>query len=133
MERGGSMIRNFYIDTSPIYQNKYIIRFDPPANYFPEGTEGSYQVFAARLLNLSYADYLRYTRDRLGAELIGKRSKYVTPYFEDMETTRELVKLLNKRLEFAMFKREHPYDLVKGEDGSIEKIPYVEKIDESNS
>jgi hypothetical protein len=123
------MIRNFYLDTSPIYQNKMIIRFDPPIDYFPEGTEGSYQVINARLLNLSYADYLRYARDRLGAELIGKKTKYVTPYFDDTPAVREFVKLLNKRLEFAMFKQQHPYQLVKGEDGVIQKIPYIENED----
>lgn len=97
---------------------------------FPNGTEGSYGVFPARLLNLSYADYLRYARDRLGAELVGKGKKYIIPYFDNNETTKMFIKLLNKRMEFIMNEHEFPFDYVE-EDGEVKRIPFKE--DETNS
>ena len=76
------MEKYFYLEESPIYKNKYIIRLNHDKFLFPTGTSGSYNVFIARVLNLSYADYLRYSRDRLGAELIGKQSRYVMAYYD---------------------------------------------------
>ena len=117
------MEKYFYLDTSPVYTNKYIIRVNIDDLPFPKGTSGSYNVLAARVLNLTYAEYLRYVRDRLGAELVGKRSKYVTPYFDRNEATLELVKLLNKRMEYIMNERKFPYNY-KEEDGNVERIPF---------
>ena len=114
----------FYLDDSPVYKDKMIIRLHMDKLPFPTGTEGSYNVFPARLMNLSYADYLRYCRDRVGAELIGKNNKYVVPYFDDTQTVRGLVKLLNKRLEYVMLEQEYPFDYIKKEDGTIERIPF---------
>lgn len=124
------MERCFYLDESPIYQNKFIIRLDLDKFLFPHGTEGSYNVFPARVLNLSYADYLRYCRDRLGAELVGRNNKYVVAYFDRNKESEALIKLLNKRMEYILLEQELPYDYVKKEDGTIERIPF--NIDEDN-
>ena len=117
------MEKYFNLDTSPVYTNKYVIRVNTDGLPFPYGTSGSYNVLVARLLNLTYADYLRYARDRLGAELVGKRTKYVTPYFDRNETTLAFVKLLNKRMEYILNEQKFPYNY-KEEDGSIERIPF---------
>lgn len=117
------MEKYFYLDVSPIYTNKYILRPNIANLPFPKGTSGSYSVLVSRVLNLSYADYLRYARDRLGAELVGKKSKYVIAYFDRNEITNEFVKLLNKRMEYIMNEQKFPYNY-KEEDGNIERIPF---------
>ena len=62
-------------------------------------TSGSRNVFMARLMNLSWANFLRLCRDKYGAKLIGKQSIYVVPYFPIGETGgRELCKELNARM-----------------------------------
>jgi len=124
------MEKYFSLDTSPVYTNKYIIRMNIDKDLFPKGTTGSYVVFISRLLNLSYAEYLRYARDRLGAELVGKKTKYVTPYFDRNEVTLEFMKLLNKRMEYVINERKFPYNY-KEEDGEITRIPF--QRDEDNS
>lgn len=106
----------FFLENSGTYQDKYIIRLNHDSFPFPNGTKGSYGVLVARLLNLSYTDYLRYARDKLGAELVGKNTKYVIPYFDKNELTMKFVDVLNKRMKYIMFEQEHPYDLVRDGD-----------------
>ena len=117
------MEKYFYLEESPIYKNKYIIRLNHDKFLFPTGTSGSYNVFIARVLNLSYADYLRYSRDRLGAELIGKQSRYVMVYYDKNQTTEAFIKLLNKRMEYIMNEHNFPYEY-KEENGEIKRIPF---------
>ena len=123
------MEKYFYAEESPVYANKYIIRIDHEKIPFPYGTKGSFNVFPSRLLNLSYADYLRYARDRLGAELIGKGTRYIIPYFEKDRNLDALVRLLNKRMEYVMLERADPYDYVEEEDGTIDRIPFKDNED----
>ena len=117
------MEKYFYLEESPIYKNKYIIRLNHDKFLFPTGTSGSYNVFIARVLNLSYADYLRYSRDRLGAELVGKQSRYVVAYYDKNQTTEAFVKLLNKRMEYIMHEHSFPYEY-KEENGEVKRIPF---------
>jgi len=117
------MEKYFYLDTSSVYTNKYVIRMNHENFLFPTGTTGSYDVFISRLLNLTYAEYLRYARDRLGAELVGKKSKYVVAYFDRNETTLAFIKLLNKRMEYIMNEQKFPYNY-KEEGGNVERIPF---------
>ena len=125
------MEKYFYLEESPIYKNKYIIRLIHYKFLFPTGTSGSYNVFIARVLNLSYADYLRYSRDRLGAELVGKQSRYVVAYYDKNQTTEAFVKLLNKRMEYIMHEHSFPYEY-KEENGEVKRIPF-EQNNEDNS
>lgn len=125
------MEKYFYLEESPIYKNKYIIRLNHDKFLFPTGTSGSYNVFIARVLNLSYADYLRYSRDRLGAELVGKQSRYVMAYYDKNQTTEAFVKLLNKRMEYIMHEHRFPYEY-KEENGEVKRIPF-EQNNEDNS
>ena len=125
------MEKYFYLEESPIYKNKYIIRLNHDKFLFPTGTSGSYNVFIARVLNLSYADYLRYSRDRLGAELVGKQSRYVVAYYDKNQTTEAFVKLLNKRMEYIMHEHSFPYEY-KEENGEVKRIPF-EDNNEDNS
>ena len=119
----------FYLDESPIYQGKYLIRLKSEKLLFPNGTNGSYNVFISRVLNLTYPDYLRYARDRLGAELIGKNNKYVIAYFERTKEVNLFIRLINKRVKYLMLEHKCPYDIIKEEDGTIKKIPFVRNED----
>lgn len=125
------MERYFKLEESPIYKNKFIIQMDYNKFLFPNGTNGSYNVFIARLLNLSYADYLRYARDRLGAELVGKKTKYIIAYYDYNKTTEAFIKLLNARMNFIMNEQEYPFEY-KVEDGVVTRIPYKEENEDNN-
>lgn len=124
------MEKYFYLHNHPAYQDKYSIYFNFPEKYFPNGTDGSYDVFIARLLNLSYPDYLRWARDRLGAELVGKNKRYATVLFRiDDANAQLLVDILNKRLEYIIHEHDFPY-IYKEVNGEIKRIPFKEN--ESN-
>lgn len=106
MERARTLIK---LDKSISYPNEYVIVFDLEqlSLLFSNGTKGSYGVFPARLLGLEYADYLRFCRDVLGAELTGKGSKYIVPYFSLTKEVQAFIKLLNDRVKYLwMVKNE---------------------------
>ncbi len=58
---------------------------------------GSYGVLAARVLGLSFADWLRYCRDEHGAKIRGKNAYYPYPLFPIKPTA--LVAILNREIE----------------------------------
>ena len=77
---------------------KYIIR--PNFDKLPlKCTIGSYNILPARLMNLSYAQYLRMCRDIHGAEITGKKTMYPIAYFSTEEQATDLLKELDKRVE----------------------------------
>lgn len=115
----------FSIEESPVYKHKKVIRVNSDNLPFPNGIDGSFNLLPARLLNLSYADYLRYARDRLGAELVGKNKRYVNAYFEDTPELHALVRLLNKRMEYVMSEYNDPYTYFRKEDGTVDRVPIV--------
>lgn len=116
----------YSLDETPLYKGKYIIRFDSDETLFPNGTSGSYNVFMARLMNLSYPEFLRYCRDKLGAELIGKGNRYVIPYFTNTPEVQILVRLLNSRINYLINEKNFPYTYTEVEDG-VERTPFNEK------
>lgn len=71
-------------------------------------TSGSYGVLPSRLLELSYANYLRFCRDILGATLYGKGHKYITVHFKNDSATRQFIRLLNARMELVLMDHENP-------------------------
>lgn len=120
----------FYIEKCDTFKQKYLIKVNREKLLFPNGTDGSYNVFIGRVLGLPYMDYLRYCRDRLGADIIGKTARYPTPYFDNTKELRQLVKLLNKRMEFVMNEHDFPYYYTEDKDGNVERVPFNEN--ESN-
>ena len=97
------MSKNYFmIEESPYQIGKSVVR--PVHENLPlTHTTGSYNLLAARLLNLSYAQYLRMCRDLYGAEIVGKNHRYPVAYFKNgSETAKQLVSLLNKRAEMAL-------------------------------
>ena len=124
MGRIGNVNENrfFFLDEAPMYKEKYILRMNHDKFNFPNGTKGSYGVLPARLLGLSYPDYLKFLRDVLGADVIGKNAKYPVAFLDKNETTRQFVKLLNAKMETIVYNIKHPYDIVENEEGALEKI-----------
>ena len=72
------MEKTFYLDESPHNPGYFLIRTNVGTIPFTTMV-GSLNVLPARLLNLGYADYLRFCRDILGAELKGKNHLYPEP------------------------------------------------------
>lgn len=116
------MAKYFYLDSSPIYKDKYVIRLNHELFPFLTPIKGSYNIIIARLLNLSYADYLRYSRDRLGADLIGKGHRYVVPYYDKNNNTEALIKLLNSRAKYVLKQYEDPYEYKEDKEGNVTKV-----------
>lgn len=92
----------FIADETPYHPGKSMV-WPVHSNLPLYGTKGSYGLLAARLLNLSYANYLRMCRDLYGAEIIGKNTMYPIALFDNgSEKLKELVNLLNKRTECVL-------------------------------
>ena len=91
----------FKLEESPYNPGHYLIK--PNFEKLPlHSTEGSYNVLAARVMNLSYAQYLRMCRDLYGAEIIGKGSNYPVPYFTPNSKLEGLIKELNTRAKMLL-------------------------------
>ena len=97
----------FYYEESPYHPGYYLIHFHH--DWFnTEYTSGSFNLMAARLLDLGYADYLRMCRDVFGATLMGKGEIYPIACFKKGESLFALLKLLNSLANTVMFEVEHP-------------------------
>lgn len=95
--------RFFNCEETLINPGKYIIR--PNFNELPlKCTIGSYNILPARLMNLSYAQYLRMCRDVYGAEVTGKKTMYPMAFFDSKEQAKSLLEELDKRAAVALKK-----------------------------
>lgn len=127
------MKRYFELDSSPIYPEKFVIRVNPEGFPFPNKITGSLGLLCARLMNLDYITYLRFLRDELGAEIHGKRSRYMSIYFDLTNDVKSFVKLLNARMNYVMNEQQFPYEYRETENGEIERVPFTEVTNESNT
>lgn len=111
----------FYYEESPYHPGYYLIRAKHEENHI-NYTEGSFNILPARLLGLTYANYLRMCRDIFGATLIGKNEKYPVAYFKLSEQLFTLVKVLNTAATAAIFELENPeYEMHKKEIDEYEE------------
>ena len=100
-------VEYFTLEESPYKPGKYTLRIN--FDKLPEMcTTGSFNLLPARLLNLTYAQYLRFCRDIVGGEIVGKNSMYPVAYFSKTITTNAFVRLLNSRMNLVIWEREHP-------------------------
>lgn len=95
------MINYFIVEDSMYYTGHKMIGYDDNKFEFG-GTAGSRNVFMARLMNMSWAQFLRLCRDYYGATLVGKNKLYVVPYFANETDACRLCKELNKRMALVM-------------------------------
>ena len=100
-------IKVFYRDECPNQPGKYMIRADLD-KFHLEHTEGSFNIIGARLMGLTYAQYLRMCRDEFGAEIIGKGDLYPVAYFKHSQGLNDLIDQLNARANLVLWEREHP-------------------------
>lgn len=100
-------VKCFQREESASYPGKYLIK-PVYENFHLTGTEGSYNVICARVMGLSYAQYLRMCRDCFGAEIIGKGHLYPVAYFKMSNQLLDLVDNLNARANLILWEREHP-------------------------
>lgn len=94
----------FKVDESIACPNHFMITVNHEEFYIKH-TLGSCNVISARVMNLSYASYLRMCRDKFKAEIYGKGSKYPIAYFKDKENANSLVKILNEYADRIMKER----------------------------
>ena len=97
----------FVIEESPFNPGKWVIT-PKHENFLLKSTTGSFNIICARLMNLSYAQYLRFCRDVVGGEIVGKGHKYPVVYFQRGERLQAFVRLLNTRANLVLWEREHP-------------------------
>lgn len=100
-------IKYFKLEEMPTQPGKYMITIDysqAPELY----TKGSFNILPARLMGLSYANYLRFCRDLFDAEIIGKRNLYPIAVFQKNEGSLALLQLLNNRMSLVLWERDHP-------------------------
>ena len=101
-------VEYFVLEESPYRPGKYTIRLNFDEFSSQLSTSGSFNLLPARLLNLSYAQYLRFCRDIVGGEIAGKNTIYPVAYFSKTMTTNAFVRLLNSRMNLVVWEREHP-------------------------
>lgn len=100
--------RIFKFESSPIMQNKkYIITIDTQA-FNMQSTTGSFNIIAARLMGLSYPQYLRMCRDVFGATIVGKNTNYPVAYFDMGDGLLALLNSLNKRANCVLSMKSCP-------------------------
>lgn len=90
--------------------NRYTlaIDYDLAQEFYIKSTEGSYNVLFARLMNMDYPTWLRFCRDIVGAELVGKNHLYVYPIFKKTSETVQFVDLLNTQMNLVKWEKDHP-------------------------
>lgn len=90
----------FKVDNSTTSTEEFVIRIDGSKEDFKEYIGmvfGSLGVFKARIMNLSFANFLRLCRDVYGADLRGNTG-FPYPVWQNKEDCELLAKELNKRL-----------------------------------
>lgn len=91
-------MKYFKIINAPYDEKRYIISgTDSFYNYFGY-TDGSYNVYQARIFGLTYASYLKMARDIYEAEIKGKGHRYPSIYFKEKDKAMKLAKILDERL-----------------------------------
>ena len=100
-------VKVFFRDESATQPGKYMIRADFE-KFHLESTDGTFNVIGARIMGLTYAQYLRMCRDIYGAEIIGKGSLYPYPVFKLSKGLNDLIDQLNERATLVLWEREHP-------------------------
>ena len=120
MGGNGVMSKKFFIyEAIPNSIGKYTIT--PVFKNLPiTRTTGSFNLLPARLCNLSYAQYLRFARDILGAEITGKGRLYPIAIFKQTEEFFQFKKLLNETVKYLLHIKNFPDLLEKAEEVGIE-------------
>lgn len=92
----------FQVIQSP-YSTKgeYFIQLKESATKYFTPMKGSFNVLNARLMGLTFPDYLRYISAKYNAHIIGK-TIYPIIYFENEQDAKNLANELDKRLLYVL-------------------------------
>lgn len=83
----------FMIEENPIGRGFFLV-WDHNSN--PRSIKsGSFGVIPARVLGISFAQYLRLCRDQFGATIIGKNSFYPTPFYKTKADARRAAEYIS--------------------------------------
>ena len=92
----------FQVTQSPYsVKGEYFIQLKEVATKYFTPMKGSFSVLNARLMGLTFPDYLRYISAQYNAHIIGKKI-YPTIYFENEQDAKNLANELDKRLLFVL-------------------------------
>lgn len=107
---GGNPVKReevFYVNESPYMPNHYTIGIHHD-KFNLTSTVGSYNVIMARILGISYANFLRMCRDSFEAIIIGKNTYYPVAYFKSKTACKSICDLLNSYATIILWDRAHP-------------------------
>lgn len=92
-------MKAFYLDPLPWVEGYSNLQNNFDTIKMPQ-LKTSYHFLAARLLNMTYEEYLVFCRECLGAKVYRKSgAKYATIYFPETTDTKRFINLLNKKFE----------------------------------
>ena len=92
----------FQVTQSPYStEGEYFIQLKENAMKYFTPMKGSFSVLNARLMGLTFPDYLRYISARYNAHIIGK-TVYPIIYFENEQDAKNLANELDKRLLYVL-------------------------------
>ena len=97
----------FYFEESPTMPQHYVIKINHD-KFKLKRTPGSYNLIMSRLLNISYANFLRMCRDSFGATIVGKNTYYPVAYFDSPIAAGAVCDLLNAHANIVLWNEEHP-------------------------
>lgn len=130
-------MKNYFYLTEYFHDSKKVmVQCNIDILPFAGTTRGSYAVLGARVMGLTYADYLRMCRDVFGATLIGKNGCYSGAVFEKNKASDALIKMLNARAKYIMHRRENPFEITETDteiikvfdiDGRVERVSKEKK------
>lgn len=92
-------MKAFFLDSIPWDEDTYIISNNFDQIVMPM-IDTSYQLLQARLINMTYKEYLNFCKYSLGAEVI-KRSnqKWAFVHFKDTPDVRRFIDVLNQKFD----------------------------------
>lgn len=95
-------MKYFKVIETPYDKSHFFISgADAYYEYF-KWTDGSYNVFNARIMGLTFASYLKMARDSFNATIKGKGHKYPSLSFSDKKDAEKLAKILDERLTYLV-------------------------------
>ena len=87
----------FWVDESVLCPGRYYIALNHEKLRILS-CRGSCNIICARVIGLSYANYLRFCRDVYDGEIRGKNTGYPIVVFYDKKKAEELAEFLNKQV-----------------------------------
>lgn len=115
------MKRQFYLKRSNLIQRLYEIGYRGDSYGI---SSQSINFLPARLMALTYPQYLQTCVEDFDASIVINNSIPI-PLFKKTKTLELFIKVLNARLGYIVFEKEHPYDIIENEEGELIQVPFT--------